>query len=464
MRLMIRLAFLVLLPVVTSGWASLFSSSSSAASSSAEVGVDGELSSMGDESAAATEAEAVAAAAAAAAAESAAAAPPPPPRDDGRLTVRFVNEAKIDLDLFWDDGSYGVIVASKVAPNGGEVSMDTTVGHKLYWTVHGRRQQVGGDQVMTAGRTTYVLPASTPVAVQKSNCQDRSRRCKIDAANGECTRNPGWMIVNCPVSCGQCELLDPKKRCSREAAHLNMSTEPSWERGSLDALFTDIVTNPVWAAFKPTAASQPPDGPWVVTFDNVVKDEEIEALLASVAADFERSTDTGASNEFGEAQKLVSTGRTSENAWCINNCYAHPLVMRLTERIENITRVPQGNYENFQVLRYKPGQFYRTHHDMSEGDNQLACGPRILTFFLYLSDVEEGGGTNFPRLDLTVQPKRGSAVLWPSVLDADPKRQDPRTHHQALPVEKGTKFAANAWIHLYDYKMPNLWGCTGAFG
>ena len=168
MRLMIRLAFLVLLPVVTSGWASLFSSSSSAASSSAEVGVDGELSSMGDESAAATEAEAVAAAAAAAAAESAAAAAPPPPRDDGRLTVRFVNEAKIDLDLFWDDGSYGVIVASKVAPNGGEVSMDTTVGHKLYWTVHGRRQQVGGDQVMTAGRTTYVLPASTPVAMSAS--------------------------------------------------------------------------------------------------------------------------------------------------------------------------------------------------------------------------------------------------------------------------------------------------------
>jgi prolyl 4-hydroxylase len=50
------------------------------------------------------------------------------------------------------------------------------------------------------------------------------------------------------------------------------------------------------------------------------------------------------------------------------------------------------------------------------------------------------------------------------VLDSDPTRQDPRTHHQALPVTKGTKFAANAWIHLFDYKMPNLWGCTGAFG
>ncbi len=33
---------------------------------------------------------------------------------------------------------------------------------------------------------------------------------------------------------------------------------------------------------------------------------------------------------------------------------------------------------------------------------KAACGPRILTFFLYLSNVEEGGETGFPLLDLKV--------------------------------------------------------------
>jgi hypothetical protein len=79
------------------------------------------------------------------------------------------------------------------------------------------------------------------------------------------------------------------------------------------------------------------------------------------------------------------------------------------------------------------------------------CGPRILTFFLYLSDVEAGGGTEFPKLGHTITPKVGRAVLWPSVYDSDPMELDPRTNHAALPVEAGTKFAANGWVHLYDY-------------
>ena len=47
------------------------------------------------------------------------------------------------------------------------------------------------------------------------------------------------------------------------------------------------------------------------------------------------------------------------------------------------------------------GQKYVVHHDSSEEDNKLACGPRVLTFFLYLSDVEEGGGRDVMGCDVT---------------------------------------------------------------
>ena len=34
---------------------------------------------------------------------------------------------------------------------------------------------------------------------------------------------------------------------------------------------------------------------------------------------------------------------------------------------------------------------------------------------------------------------------------------------QARPVVRGTKYAANAWIHVHEFRKPNLWGCTGSF-
>jgi prolyl 4-hydroxylase len=99
----------------------------------------------------------------------------------------------------------------------------------------------------------------------------------------------------------------------------------------------------------------------------------------------------------------------------------------------------------------------------NRAQNRLSCGPRILTFFLYLSDVEEGGETYFPHLEFGVKPERGKALLWPSVFDDDVTAMDSRTTHEAKPVIKGTKYAANSWIHLYDFEVSNLWGCTGTF-
>lgn len=64
---------------------------------------------------------------------------------------------------------------------------------------------------------------------------------------------------------------------------------------------------------------------------------------------------------------------------------------------------------------------------------------------------------------IAVKPKKGRALLWPSVLDDNLEQQDIRTNHEAKAVIKGVKYAANAWIHLYNYRKSNLWGCTGTF-
>lgn len=111
------------------------------------------------------------------------------------------------------------------------------------------------------------------------------------------------------------------------------------------------------------------------------------------------------------------------------------------------------------MLKYEPGQFYKPHHDITPSQKDLACGPRILTFFLYLSDVEEGGETLFVDLGKEVYPKRGRAVLWPSVQDSNLDLMDMRTTHEARPVIRGRKFAVNSWIHQYNFDVTYKWGC-----
>ena len=136
------------------------------------------------------------------------------------------------------------------------------------------------------------------------------------------------------------------------------------------------------------------------------------------------------------------------------------ITQAVVQRMEQITGIPAPNFEFLQLLRYEVGQFYKQHHDFIEYHLERKQGARTLTVFLYLNTVEQGGGTNFPKLgNMTVLPKRGRALIWPSVLDQDPNRKDPRTDHQALPVEKGIKFGANAWIHQRDFKEPYSRAC-----
>lgn len=186
----------------------------------------------------------------------------------------------------------------------------------------------------------------------------------------------------------------------------------------------------------------------MVIFDNAITDEMADRLIELGGTEgYQRSADVGKQLADGSYDKKVYAGRTSYNAGCQNECYEDPIAQRVMERAEDITGIPELNSEWLQLLRYEKDQHYNRHHDIIEYQAKSQCGARIFTLHFYLSDVEEGGGTSFPDLDLVVTPKRGRAVLWPSVYDHDPNVKDPRTEHAAMSVIKGVKYGANAWIH-----------------
>jgi len=118
---------------------------------------------------------------------------------------------------------------------------------------------------------------------------------------------------------------------------------------------------------------------------------------------------------------IESMSRTSYNVWCKGEFFDYPITQTVLSNIANLTGISDRNLEHLQLLRYEEGQFYKQHHDYIEIDRDRPIGARILTAYLYLNNVDAGGGTRFPNLrtanntGLTVMPKRGRLLLWPSV-------------------------------------------------
>jgi prolyl 4-hydroxylase len=181
-------------------------------------------------------------------------------------------------------------------------------------------------------------------------------------------------------------------------------------------------------------------GPWIITLDGVATDEEMERLMYwGHEFGYQRSTDGGGNDMDGSWEAVETEDRTSSETFCYGSCQDDPIIKGLMEQIENITGIPQDHSDYLQLLYYTEGQFYRTHQDYHPHQVFSSTGARIVTFYTYLNDVEAGGGTNFPFLDLTIMPKKGRVAMWSNVRDDDPMEEHLHARHQALPVERGIK-------------------------
>ena len=115
--------------------------------------------------------------------------------------------------------------------------------------------------------------------------------------------------------------------------------------------------------------------------------------------------------------------------------------------IAEATGTPVNWGEPLHVLRYRPGQQYRPHHDAHSG--VPVERRRIATALLYLNDGYEGGETHFPELGIRVRGAVGDLLIFRNL---DGKGgPDPRMTHAGLPILRGEKWLATRWIRGSDY-------------
>lgn len=179
-----------------------------------------------------------------------------------------------------------------------------------------------------------------------------------------------------------------------------------------------------------------------VIVGDVLTPDECKYIIEKTTPLFEPSMIVG-------NQTPDSSIRTSETAWLDHE---DPTVYKMIKKVMELTGKPQENCEKLQVVRYKPGEYYREHHDACCDDHE-GCynfenqgGQRVGTLLIYLNNEFTDGETHFPKFDdLKLKADPGSAIFFHPLSD-ECDQCHPHALHAGLPISSGTKYICNAWV------------------
>ena len=188
--------------------------------------------------------------------------------------------------------------------------------------------------------------------------------------------------------------------------------------------------------------------PDVVLLDNFMTHDECDAFCELSKSTLTKSTVV----DDATGAHVVHEHRTSMGTYF--SLGQNDLVKRIEARIAEITGTPVPNGEGIQILNYASGGEYRPHFDYFPDNtggriHTAKSGQRTITVIMYLNDVKAGGATVLPDINLSVYPKKGSALYFSYFNSRG--QVDPSTLHGGAPVVDGEKWIATKWIRERVY-------------
>jgi len=198
--------------------------------------------------------------------------------------------------------------------------------------------------------------------------------------------------------------------------------------------------------------------PVVAVVPNFLSAAECDAMIRAAEPRMARSAVVPYKES--KDKRTVQDVRTSTQTWLMTDS---PAAKAVVDRILAYTGFPPGSSEALQILRYEKGQKYDAHLDYFDPRYYgRQASNRAVTVYLYLSDVEEGGETQFPRADgkgptydftsckagLKVRPRKGTVAIF---YDMDPYGGlQEYSLHGACPVVHGTKWGGTLWLRVNE--------------
>jgi prolyl 4-hydroxylase len=152
-----------------------------------------------------------------------------------------------------------------------------------------------------------------------------------------------------------------------------------------------------------------------------------------------------------------SSIRTSDDFYIQENLIDDESVLEniklIKSKISEISQLPIENQELLTIIRYKPGQEFKTHLDAFQSNEMIVQsilgGQRCQTFILCIQSADEGGETFFPELDKQIKLESGQCIHWKNI-DENGMVFNESLHSGKTPVS-GEKWILTCWIRENEY-------------
>ncbi len=210
----------------------------------------------------------------------------------------------------------------------------------------------------------------------------------------------------------------------------------------------DVRDNQVLVEGRPCAVVLDVASPRIVLVNDFLSEAECDAFAADAATRLKRSTVVSDDGPEIEVDKRTSSGTFYHRG-------STREVEVIEARLAAFARWPADRGEGLQIIYYGPGGEYRPHYDWFDPNTKggqihlQRGGQRVATQIMYLSDVAAGGATTFPKLGLTIRPRKGSMLFFTNILGDG--STDQMALHGGAPVVRGTKMIATKWLRLEAY-------------
>jgi prolyl 4-hydroxylase len=189
------------------------------------------------------------------------------------------------------------------------------------------------------------------------------------------------------------------------------------------------------------------EDPVVRVIEGFATPQEADEVVSTYSHLLRRST---VIKDVAKGLNQLDNARTSSTAY-LPAGKDDDVIHRIEKRAVALTGTPLKFLETLQLTKYEEGQLYKPHHDDFQDD--ALPYQRTWTIFCYLNDADLAACTEFPDLDLKVEPRQGHAAMWENCrAHGRTQKTEPLFKHGGMPPRTGEKYGLNIWFRTLPYR------------